>query len=218
MLRDLTPRLPGWLAFWRRIFTKAAVLLLALIVVMHFTPLVPWYGRLLAGDWTDASGDVLIVLSSDIQPDGALGESSYLRCLYAIRAYREHPFRAIVLSGGTMPNAPQSMAATMRDFLAASGVPREILHVEERSRNTRENALYTAALIHDWPGRKVLLTSDYHMFRARRAFAKAGLVTTPRPIPDALKRFNRYVQRWPCFWTLVLETGKIGYYRARGWI
>jgi len=80
----------------------------------------------------------------------------------------------------------------------------EARHVFEALRNT--------------PGRKVLLTSDYHTFRAWRAFRKAGLNVQPRPFPDAGKRFNDWRQRWPIFLQLAGETGKILYYRARGWI
>ena len=64
----------------------------------------------------------------------------------------------------------------------------------------------------------MLLTSDYHMLRAKRAFLKLGVVVQPRPIPDALKRATNWQGRWPVFLDLVSETTKILYYRARGWI
>ena len=65
-------------------------------------------------------------------------------------------------------------------------------------------------------GRKVLLTSDYHMFRACRAFRKAGLEVAPRPFPDAGKRAANWLGRWPAFLDEVVETLKIGYYFVRG--
>jgi uncharacterized SAM-binding protein YcdF (DUF218 family) len=68
------------------------------------------------------------------------------------------------------------------------------------------------------PGKKVLLTSDYHMFRAFRAFRKTGLQVEPRPFPDAYKRINKWNLRWPVFLDLCLEASKTGYYRMRGWI
>ena len=64
----------------------------------------------------------------------------------------------------------------------------------------------------------MLLTSDYHMFRAHRAFKKAGLEVLPKPFPDARKRASEWTGRWPAFLDLVEETLKIGYYYARGWI
>jgi len=97
-------------------------------------------------------------------------------------------------------------------------VPAQAIQIETQSRSTRENALYVKALLAGVPGRKVLLTSDYHMFRAHRAFKKAGLEVVPRPYPDAGKRASGWTGRWPAFLDLVRETIKIGYYYAHGWI
>lgn len=51
------------------------------------------------------------------------------------------------------------------------------------------------ALLEAEPRPVVLLTSDYHMFRARRMFEKAGLKVVPMPIPDGLKRATRLTLR-----------------------
>jgi hypothetical protein len=56
------------------------------------------------------------------------------------------------------------------------------------------------------------------MFRATRVFRKAGIDIAPRPIPDAAKRMESWKDRWPVFLVLGLETVKVGYYFARGWI
>jgi len=45
---------------------------------------------------------------------------------------------------------------------------------ENYSRSTRENALNTARLLAGDTGTLVLMTSDFHMYRALRAFRKAG--------------------------------------------
>ncbi len=66
------------------------------------------------------------------------------------------------------------------------------------------------------PGRAVLLTSDYHVFRATRAFRKAGVAVLARPIPDARKRAANWDRRWDAFQDLVIETAKTGYYFLRG--
>ena len=106
------------------------------------------------------------------------------------------------------------MAAVMREW----GVPEQSILVEDRSLSTRENALYTARLLSGDGSRMVLMTSDYHMLRASRAFSKAGLVVEPRPIPDALKRAARWRGRWAVFLDLSTESLKLGYYYARRWI
>jgi uncharacterized SAM-binding protein YcdF (DUF218 family) len=115
-----------------------------------------------------------------------MGQSSYWRSLYATRVYREGQFPQVPLSGGGKP-IPSVMP--MRDFLECQGIPPEVILIETASASARENALNTKRLLEGVPGRKViLLTSDYHMFRASRAFKKAGLDVLPRPFPDIRKR------------------------------
>jgi uncharacterized SAM-binding protein YcdF (DUF218 family) len=181
------------------------------MVVATATPVDRWWATWLSGAWNDPRGDVLIVLGGSVVGNDTLGQSSYLRALYAVRAWREGRFRQVVVTG-------EVVAPLMRDFLACQGVPGEAILVENASSSTRENALYTARLLAGAPGRKVLLTSDYHMFRAHRAFTKAGLEVTPAPFPDVRKRCNFFAARWPALLDLVTETSKTGYYFVRGWI
>jgi uncharacterized SAM-binding protein YcdF (DUF218 family) len=161
----------------------------------------------------------LVVLGGSVQEDGMIGGSTYWRAVYAARAWREGGFKTIVLSGGGPPQAPQySAAEAMRDFLVAQGIPREAIWLETRSRSTRENALFTKPILDGIPGKKILLTSDYHMFRAHRAFEKAGIQVNPRPFPDVRKRAQSALSRWGGFLDLARETAKIVYYRHHGWI
>jgi uncharacterized SAM-binding protein YcdF (DUF218 family) len=106
----------------------------------------------------------------------------------------------------------------MKDFLISGGVPASAIVVEGRSRSTRENALYTKPILTALPGRKVLLTSDYHMFRARLVFRKVGIEVIGRPIPDVRKRAVHLSGRWGAFLDLCVETIKLGGYAVRGWI
>jgi len=132
----------------------------------------------------------------------------------------EMPDEAQILNtGGSMSTTTlwepiRLAAAAAREMLVAA----DAIHLETKSRSTRENALYSAPLLETLPGRKVLLTSDFHVFRARRSFARAGIDVSVQPVPDVLKRSNRWLSRWSCFVELAEETVKIGYYWARGWI
>ena len=202
----------------RSFVTMTAYAALVLLVVIHFTPLTQWWARTLAGNWTDSPGDTLIVLSSEMEEDGVLGPTSYLRALYAIRAYREKPFRTIIVTGGHSGAAATPLGEAMRDFLTAYGVPRNVILAEDRATSTRENALFVKPMLQGLSGTTVLMTSDFHMFRARRAFENVGIHVVPRPIPDVLKRSRWILNRWGSFWTLMLETGKIGYYAWNRWL
>jgi uncharacterized SAM-binding protein YcdF (DUF218 family) len=202
---------------------RTAIVILAalggLIVLVTATPFVLLWGETLtavAGPWEDPPGDVLIVLGGSMLEDGVVGMSSYWRSVYAARAFRAGGFRHVVVTGGSRTGS--AVAVPMGQFLVCLGVPPAAIQVETRSTSTRENALFTKELLAGVPGRKVLLTSDYHMFRARRAFANVGLEVLPSPFPDALKRAMSWQGRWPAFLDLAVETTKIVYYYARGWI
>jgi uncharacterized SAM-binding protein YcdF (DUF218 family) len=195
----------------RRIFGAFAAAFCLLFLVVTFTPAVAWYARLLAGPWDDPRGDTLIVLGGGTIDSTTLAHGSYWRAIYAARTYEEGGFRRVVASG-------RKVAPLIKDFLVCHGVPASIIEVENASDSTRENALYTERMLAGAAGTPVLVTSDYHMFRASRAFEKAGLKVRPRPFPDALKRYNSIVERWPAFLDLSLETAKIGWYFAHGWI
>lgn len=198
----------------RRLYrwTRNALALFGLLIVLvTLTPLVEWWSARLAGDWPDPRGEVLIVLGSGVIDRDLLAADSYWRAVYAWRAWRLGTFRQIVVCG-------KDVAPLLREFLAAKGVPAEAIVVDAESATTRENALRVAALLAADRRSKTLLTSDYHMYRAHRAFAKAGLTVTPMPYPDGLKRVTARTQRWLVFLDLIEETGKIVYYRYKGWI
>ncbi len=220
MVVEAGPRRPGssrqLLKSAIRTLQKILAMLGLLLLLVTFTPLDRWWATQLAGPWNDPKGEVLIVPGGSSLEDGTLGESSYWRAVYAARAWHEGGFKAIVLSGGGPPG--RSVAESMRDFLAAQGVPRESMWLETRSGNTRQNALFTKPILDGIPGRKVLLTSDYHMYRARRAFEKAGIDVLPRPFPDVRKRAQNLFYRWDAFLDLAQESAKIVKYFLRGWI
>jgi uncharacterized SAM-binding protein YcdF (DUF218 family) len=90
--------------------------------------------------------------------------------------------------------------------------------LEDNSLSTRENALRLRELLAGLPGKKILMTSDYHMYRAFRVFSRAGIVVEPRPIPDIIKRASRYSARWSAFVDLLDENVKIVYYCVRNWM
>ena len=85
-------------------------------------------------------------------------------------------------------------------------------------RSTRENAEFTAPMLAGATGRIVLLTSDSHMFRARRCFAKEGVGISASAVPDVVKRAGEYSARPQLFIGEMQETASIVYYWYRGWI
>ncbi len=208
-LRNISKAAVKWC---RRALTALALLFL----FVTFTPAVEFPARWLAGPWADPKGQTLIVLGGSVLEDGTMGLSSYWRAVYAARAFRRDGFRCLLVTGGSRTTVP--LAHVMRDFLVPLGVPESAVTTEARSSSTRENALFSAPLLAALPRPYVLMTSDIHMYRAHRVFAKAGIPVLPRPVPDALKRAGHWPQRWIVFLDILAETAKIFYYAARGWI
>src|ERR1700682_692908 len=112
----------------KRYVVRALASLGLLFVIVTVTPVLGWWSNALAGTWTEARGDVLIVLGSEAQPDGIIGESSYLRAVYVVRAWRQGGFREVVVSGGAQGSV--TVAELMRDFMACSGIPVDKIRVE----------------------------------------------------------------------------------------
>ena len=158
----------------------------------------------------------MIVLGGDRYDTRTLGVVSYWRCVYAAEAHREGRFRLVVVSGGCENEVP--VAETMRDCLVYHGIPEEAIILETSAMSTRENAVNVKAILPESPGNPVLLTSDIHMFRARRAFLRAGVTVSPWPALHVRRGTFHWASRWPTFLSLCKESLKIGYYSVQGWI
>ncbi|MDR0181573.1 YdcF family protein [Lysobacter arvi] len=114
------------------------------------------------------------------------------------RAWLAGKAPVIVLSGGgdNGGNEAASEARIMEHAIQRLGVPKNALLLETKSRNTRDNAHYTAQIAGERGFRRILLvTSSLHMPRAVIEFRRAGVDITPVPVPENGKR-ERWTQRW----------------------
>ena len=157
-----------------------------------------------------------------------LDPSTMGRCLEAARLYKKAGGCRIITSGGKVfPDAPgPSLARAMSDFLVDLGVRREDIVLEERSRTTRENALYSEEILEGLGVERVILVTDVtHMRRAARCFQTLGVEVTPAacnyratwfpwtlgrflPTPDGAKDVDASLHEW---------VGVVWYW-LRGWI
>jgi len=199
-----------------RWLTRLAAALGLLVALVTLTPWTTWWAQRMGGPGSPPGGEVLVVLAGSLVGEQFLGESSYWRSVAAVRVWRQGRFRQVLISG----RAGQQVAAAelMRDFLTAHGVPAERIAVETESQSTLENARRCAPLLAAMPGRKMLLTSDYHMPRAVGVFRREGIEIEPLPAPDAGKRGSQWRGRWPAFLDLCTETAAWSWYKARGWL
>ena len=181
-----------------------------LLTIVTVTPALHYWTAALSTPWNENDSGILIVLGGDIVSPEMIGLSSYWRSCYAVLEWRTGRYTRILVSG-------RAIAPLMRDFIVGQGVPSQFVEVENESISTRQNALYVGGILRGDTHRKVLLTSDFHMGRALAVFRKAGIETTPLPIPDAHKRLQNWAERWSIFCMLFNETAKVAYYKALGW-
>lgn len=96
----------------------------------------------------------------------------------AVDYHERNPDALVVVTGGQGPqeNLPEAEAA--RAYLEERGVPARVIVVEDRSTSTVENFEFAKELLDDRlpPGYRVaFVTSEYHVWRASRTAANAGL-------------------------------------------
>lgn len=175
---------------WRRrwLWAAAALLLLGGNNVLVNLALQAW--ELPAVPLATVAPADAAVLLTGITADNAPADRVYLsrgadRVTNALWLYRAGRVRRIIISGGTGSTDPRTTteAAELATLLRLAGVPQRDLLLEERSRNTRENARFTKELLVRHPAIKkiVLVTSAFHQRRALGCFAKVGLYPTPFP-------------------------------------
>ena len=99
----------------------------------------------------------------------------------AIEVYRKDPTPPIMIpSGGKGSDEKISEAEAMEKYLLEKGIPAENIIKEDRSTTTFENLKYSKEIIDAREGSKytVLVTSNYHVYRALRYCRRIGLKCT----------------------------------------
>ncbi len=114
---------------------------------------------------------------------GTLGDLNQQadRLVHAVALYKAGKAPVILVSGGGQPGE-RPEAELMRDLLEVMGVPERTILLERASRDTHQNAEYTAALLKNRGVSSILLvTSAFHMRRAMPLFSGRGLEVIPAP-------------------------------------
>jgi uncharacterized SAM-binding protein YcdF (DUF218 family) len=178
--------------------------------------------------------DAIVVLGGSLDPP--LSPRLYLdlsgaidRIWHGVRLFRAGRAATVLLSGGNVFPLP---GVEGESFYAAQlmeewGVPRSSILVEDLSRNTYENALYSKELLEENGLKKVLLvTSALHMPRALRVFRSNGIDAIAAPTDYNIVDLEQpEIINWipslnamGSLSALIREKLGIIVYRYRGWI
>ena len=143
----------------------------------------------------------IVVLGGGVTPPERAGELPDLtaaadRVWHGARLFHAGKAPLLVLSGGSNPAvSASSEAEAMRLLLSDLGVPADALVLEARSRNTRDNARYTAELLRPRGVSHILLVSSaLHMRRAAGLMRERadGIARQLRPPKIPAAPFGRY--------------------------
>ena len=183
---------------------------LIVLAILGLSPIgnaliIPLEERFPRWDATRGAPDGIIVLGGAISPDVssardevALNEAAE-RLTVAAELARRYPDARIVFSGGSgaLIYDEGAEAPLALRLLESLGIPRARITLEDRSRNTVENAVLSKAIAQPKPGERwLLVTSAHHLPRAVGVFRKAGFPVEAYPVDwrtrgaeDALRPF-----------------------------
>ncbi|WP_074223454.1 YdcF family protein [Algoriphagus halophilus] len=142
------------------------------------------------------------------------------RITHALQLYRMGKIKKILITGGQglNPVNPQSEAELLQRFLLMTGVPPEDVLIEDKAKNTAQNAQFTKAFLEenkiDTNQEFLLITSAFHMYRSKGCFDKVGLKTETFPTdyysydvkfsfptlvypsPSSIENWHKLVKEW----------------------
>lgn len=131
----------------------------------------------------------------DVKSRRIIFSKSSDRLFQALTLLKNAKISQMVISGG--PDDPENIrtseAVFLKEYLLELGFSENEILVEGKSRNTFENALYCKELFDRKNISKdvVLITSGFHMFRAKNCFEKQGFQVTPF-VTDPLSTYRPF--------------------------
>lgn len=146
-------------------------------------------GLIISGEHADPEADeaqYVLVLGAHIlqdRPSDALIE----RLKTADEFLDEHPDAIAILCGGQGTNEPMPESHMMRQYMVDTlGTDPDRLLIEDKSRNTIQNIANAKALYPLEESRCAVISSDFHLARARILMEQAGLdpYGVPAPVPN----------------------------------
>lgn len=127
--------------------------------------------------------DAVVVLSGmvhlDLSSEDSIEFSSAVdRILKGVEIVQKGMAERMIISGGdgSLSQPGRSESVLLSQFVQRFGLTEDQVIIEPESRNTYENARYTKKITERYGmDRLLLITSAFHMFRAKGCFAEVGL-------------------------------------------
>ena len=143
------------------------------------------------------TADAIVLLGGDVGipvPPRTESQLQGNRPLHAFRLFEAGKAPLIIVTGGNVfPQEGFHAEATYtKAILASWGVPDDVILTEIKSRNTRQNALYSHRILSaQGVDRILLVTNAFHMPRADAVFRQAGFEVVPSPSSFSVTDYRR---------------------------
>jgi len=138
------------------------------------------YGKTGNVDYTE---DVVIVLGAGLRADNEVSPHLAWRLLSAVEYFNKNPNALIIVCGGLGAGREITEAEAMERFLIAHGIPYESIIQEALSTSTYENLTFAKEILENYfPDgfRAVLISNDFHIYRAVRMAWDVGITVNRR--------------------------------------
>ena len=131
------------------------------------------------------SADAIVVLSGMLGIN-EVGDSTYIewgdpdRFLGGIALFKAGKAQKLIFTGGKMPwdKAKKTEGEMLKEYAISNGITSNKILVTKDVENTADEAMAVKELIS--PSRRIILvTSAYHMYRAKKLFEKQGFEVIP---------------------------------------
>jgi uncharacterized SAM-binding protein YcdF (DUF218 family) len=165
-----------------------------------------WKGRRPVPD--DVRFDAVVVLGCRVRPDGSASPTLLRRVEAGARLVLAGKAARLVLSGGKVGSDVSEATAALPHALA-TGLSREAIELEERSRTTDENALEVARMLGSRERTILLVTDAYHVPRSVRLFRRHFATVAGHGVRDTSLSRVKNALREACVLTAYLAQGKL---------
>ncbi len=136
-----------------------------------------------------AEYDYVLILGSGLNNGRELSEKLIGRLELGLTYLKQDRDSKVIVSGGKGRDEDRTEAEVMEDYLVLHGIDRSRIIREDRSTSTFENLLYTKELLgtlnSGTAAKLLLVTSDYHVFRASFLARRLGLTVVAVGAPSA---------------------------------
>ena len=140
------------------------------------------------------SADAIVVLSGMLEIN-EVGDSTYIewgdpdRFFGGLDLFKAGKANKLVFTGGKMPwdKVQKTEGEVLKEYAIKSGIPQENILITKDVENTADEAKAVKDLIGSQK-KIILVTSAFHMYRAKRLFEKQGFNIVPYKVDFKTKR------------------------------